>query len=226
MIKRNVIRMWSKFWMQFAGLHALGRFATRLATWFAPSYKGRTYLSYLTSKSYISPDAIIYSKAMHLEDNVFIGERVVIYQNGDDGAVNIGKGTHIHRDTIIETGNGGSLIIGSDTHIQPRCQFSAYLGSIHIGSYVQIAPNCAFYPYDHSFKPGLPIIKQPIKSKGGIIIEDDVWLGVGVIVLDGVTIGKGAVIGAGSVVNKNIPEGSIAAGIPARVIKYRREVTN
>ena len=41
---------------------------------------------------------------------------------------------------------------------------------------------------------------QPLTGKGGININEDVWLGVGVIALDGVDIGRGAVIGAGSVV--------------------------
>ena len=100
---------WAKFWMGFAGLHASGRFATRLATWFAPPYKGRTYLAYITSKSYISPDAVISHKAMHLGDNVFIGEGVIIYQAGNDGRVSIGKGSHLHKDIIIETGAGGGL---------------------------------------------------------------------------------------------------------------------
>ena len=63
-----------------------------------------------------------------------------------------------------------------------------------------------------------------MQTKGGIVIEDDVWLGFGVIVLDGVRIGKGAVIGAGAVVTKDIPEGAIAAGIPARVIKMRSDL--
>lgn len=226
MIKREIVRKWAKFWMGFAGLHASGRFATRLATWFAPPYKGRTYLAHLGDRGYVAPDASIHHEHLHLDNNVFIGDRVVIFRANNGGPVKIGKGTHIHRDSIIETGHGGSLTIGADTHIQPRCQFSAYLGSINIGSFVQIAPNCAFYPYDHGFEPGDLIKKQPLKTKGGILIDDDAWLGVGVIVLDGVTIGKGAVVGAGSVVIQDIPEGSIAVGSPARVVKYRGEVSS
>jgi len=132
---------------------------------------------------------------------------------------------HLVGDIYIETGQGGSLKIGSDTYIQPRCQFSAYLAPIEIGFGVQIAPNCAFYPYDHGCAPGELISKQPLKTKGGIIIDDDALLGYGVIVLSGVRIGKGAVIGAGSVVTRDVPDGAIAVGAPARVIKMRSNLT-
>ena len=67
-------------------------------------------------------------------------------------------------------------------------------------------------------------MSQPVWTKGGIIIGDDVWLGVGVNVLDGVRIGKGAVIGAGSVVTKDIPKGAIAAGVPAQIVKIRSDL--
>lgn len=210
--------------MQYAGLSFFGRFAMRIATWFSPPYKARCYIAHLTTQSYIAPNALLYHDDLHIDHNVFIGERVVIYKANDGGAVKFAKRVHIHRDTIIETGTGGRLIIGSDTHIQPRCQFSAYKGTIRIGCNVQIAPNCAFYPYNHGIAPGELIQKQPLQSKGNIIIDNDAWLGVGVIVLDGVRIGKGAVIGAGSVVNRDIPDGAIAAGVPARVVKMRNEL--
>jgi acetyltransferase-like isoleucine patch superfamily enzyme len=94
-----------------------------------------------------------------------------------------------------------------------------------IGCGVQIAPNCAFYSYDHSFAPDKLISEQPLKTKGGIIIDDDAWLGFGVIVLDGVRIGKGAVIGAGSVMTQDVPDGAIAVGVPARIVKMRSDLT-
>ena len=216
-------RRWARLWMRFAGLSPPGRVATYLAGWLAPPYKGRTYLAHLTPNSYISPDASIFHEQLELGNNVFIGERTVIYQAQNGGAVKIGERTHLHREIIIETGDGGSLIIGNDTHIQPRCQFSAYKGSIIIGSNVQIAPFCAFYPYNHQFESNKAIKDQSLFTKGGIVIEDDAWIGVGAIVLDGVRIGKGAVVGAGSVVNDNIPDDSIAAGVPARVVKMRKD---
>jgi acetyltransferase-like isoleucine patch superfamily enzyme len=215
--------LWERFWMRFAGLSTLGRMATYLAVLPSPPYKARKYLARMNRQGYIAFNATIYHANLLLGNNIFIGDRVVIHEAENGGAVKIGNKTHIHSDTIIETGNGGSLTIGSDTHIQPRCQFSAYKGSIRIGSSVQIAPNCAFYPYDHDFSPNELIITQPHRTKGGIVIDDDVWLGYGVIVLDGVHVGKGAVVGAGSVVTHDIPDGAVAAGVPARVVKMRGE---
>lgn len=136
----------------------------------------------------------------------------------------LGKGVHLYGDTVIQTGMNGSVSIGADTHIQPRCQMSAYLSSIQIGRYVQIAPGCAFYPYNHGFALGEHIWKQPLHTKGGIIVDDDAWLGYGVIVLDGVRIGKGAVVGAGAVVKNDVPDNAVAAGVPARVIKMRTDM--
>ena len=210
--------------MRFAGLSGFGRIATRLATWFAQPYYGRCYLACLNQKGYIAPSATIHHDDLRLGNNVFIGDRVVIFKDRDGGPVELSAGVHVHGETFIQTGYGGSLKIGSNSHIHPKCQISAYKSTIHIGCNVQIAPNCAFYPYDHSVAPGKLIIEQPLHTKGGIIIEDDAWLGFGVIVLDGVRIGKGAVVGAGSVVTHDIPDGAIAAGIPARVCKMRNEL--
>lgn len=210
--------------MRSAGLTPWGKIATRLATWGAPPYKGRSYLAQLNERGFAAPDASIFHSDLRRGEHVFIGERVVIYQAHQGGPVELGNGVHLHRDSIIETGQGGSVIIGDHTHIQPRCQFSGYKGSIRIGRGVQIAPYCAFYPYDHSFEPNHLISEQPIYSKGDIVIGDDAWLGVGVCVLDGARIGKGAVIGAGSVVTGDIPDYSIAFGVPTRVMKSRTEL--
>ncbi len=215
---------WKFFWMRFAGLSLLGRIATWLATWFAPPYWGRCHLSYYHSFGYVSPKADIYHQNLQLGANIFIGDRVTIYNDRDGGQVSLGDRVHLYGDSCIQTGKEGTVKIGADTHIQPRCQLSAYQAPINIGCNVQIATNCAFYPYDHGMMPGKLIHLQPLETKGGITVDDGAWLGCGVTVLNGVRIGKGAVIGAGSVVNQDIPDGAIAVGIPARVVKMRADL--
>ena len=68
----------------------------------------------------------------------------------------------------------------------------------------------------------VPIAEQGFaESKGGIVVEDDVWIGAGSVLLDGAVVRRGAVIGAGSVVRGEVPAGAIAVGTPARVIGQR-----
>ena len=210
--------------MRYSGVNPMGRFSSRMASMAVPPFYGRHRLARLSKRGYISPSANIHHADLRLEDEIFLDDRVLIYQDQGGGPVELAYRVSIHRDSIIQTGFDGSVKIGARTSIQPRCQFSAYKGLIQIGSHVQIAPNCAFYPYNHGFAPGKLIMEQPLESKGGIIIEDDAWLGVGAIVLDGVRIGRGAVIGAGSVVTHSIPDGAIAVGVPARMVRMRSEL--
>lgn len=212
--------------MRFAGQRCFGSVATRLATWPVSSYKNRYFLAKLYPHGYIAPDASVCRKRLKLGKHVYIGGRVIIYQRHDGGQVQIEDDVVINDGTIIEVGEAGNLVLGKGTTIQPRCQFSAYKGDIRIGKEVQIAPNCAFYPYNHTFLSDEFIKNQPLQTKGGIIIDDDAWLSVGVIVLDGTRIGKGAVVGAGSVVTRDIPDGAIAVGVPARVVKMRSDLAD
>jgi acetyltransferase-like isoleucine patch superfamily enzyme len=225
MLSKKLKNKWIQFWMRYASLSYLGRIPTRMATIFAPPYYGRCYLASLNPKGYFAPSAIVYHNNFHFGNNVFIGDRVIIFQDKDGGPIELGDRVHIYGETFIQTGSGGSFKIGNNSHIHSRCQISAYHSEINIGSEVQIAPNCAFYPYNHGIEPGELIQNQPLFSRGDIIIGDEAWLGYGVIVLDGVRIGKGAVVGAGSVVTENIPDGGIAVGVPARVVKKRSEIT-
>ena len=202
-----------------------GRWAGRFAAIGYRPYKGRLDLAYIQPKGYISPSAEISHKNLKLGKNVFIGDRVVIYQHVRGGPVELGDRVMLFNEIIVETLEDGGLFVGADTAIQPRCHFTTALAPIRIGKGVQIAPQCAFYSYDHGITPGKLIRDQPLQSKGPIIIEDDAWLGFGVIVLAGVRIGKGTVIGAGSVVTHDVPEGAVAAGSPARVVKMRHELS-
>jgi acetyltransferase-like isoleucine patch superfamily enzyme len=156
-----------------------------------------------------------------LSRRCFLGDGVTVYQAADGGPVALSEGVHLHKDTTVHTGQGGSIAIGELTHIQSGCHIVAYKGAIEIGARCEIAPHCGFYPYDHGVVAGIPVRRQPMTTRGGIRLEDDVWLGFGVIVLDGVTIGRDAVVGAGAVVTHSIPDNCIAVGNPARVVKTR-----
>lgn len=208
-------------WMKLAWTRPLGPLAAYLAGLALPAYKGRKPLARRHKKGYVAPTASLSIRHLKTGRHLFVGDRVVIFEQSSGGEVRLGDEVAIHQDTIIEVGEGGSVEIGDNTHIQPRNQISAYKGAIRIGRAVQIAPNCAFYPYNHATAADTEMIAQPLFSKGGITIEDDVWLGYGVVVLDGVTIGRGAVVGAGAVVTKSIPAGAVATGVPARVVGAR-----
>jgi acetyltransferase-like isoleucine patch superfamily enzyme len=110
--------------------------------------------------------------------------------------------------------------IGASTYINRHTFIDASL-SIAIGRECAIGPGCYITDHDHGLDSDLPPLTQPLISQP-TQMGDRVWLGANVTVLKGVTIGQGAVIGAGSVVTKDIPEGAIAVGVPARVIRYKQ----
>ena len=219
-------KRWIRFWMHYAGPTAVGRTASRLASWFAPPHKARVYLARMNAHGFIEPNATIYHSKLKMGPNVFIGEHAIIFENTGGGPVELGSRVNIFRHTILETAHGGSILLEDEVSIHPRCQLNAYVSSIRIGTGTMIAPNCALYPYDHGIAPGRPIMEQPLESKGPITIGREAWLGVGVIVLGGVEIGDGAVIAAGSIVTQNIPENAIAAGTPAKAIKMRNDLAD
>ncbi|NOT13873.1 MAG: acyltransferase [Methylococcaceae bacterium] len=119
---------------------------------------------------------------------------------GGFGDLLIGEYTVINSGTVLYTGNG-----------------------IHIGNNVAIAANCTFAPVNHEYKKKDTLIRvQGFRpSKGGIFIEDDVWIGANCVLLDGAHLGIGCVIAAGSIVRGPVAAYSINAGNPLTVIGWR-----
>ncbi|MBL8131242.1 MAG: acetyltransferase [Anaerolineae bacterium] len=113
---------------------------------------------------------------------------------------------------------GAALTIGEYVGITGGAVVCAQ--RVSIGSHVMIGANSIicdtdFHPLDAAVRRERPLDA----ATAPVIIEDDVFIGMGCLILKGVTIGRGSVIGAGSVVTRDVPAGVIAAGSPARVIR-------
>ena len=137
--------------------------------------------------------------------------------------VPIGRNSHItvHEmpqcNTPVKISIGAGCMFGPDMHI--TAVNSIRIGkNVRTGKSVLISDNSHGDPKDMALRNIAPNAR-PIYSKGAIVIGDNVWIGEKAAILAGVTIGEGAIIGANAVVTKNIPPYSIAAGIPARIIK-------
>ena len=126
---------------------------------------------------------------------------------------------------IKPAGGAGDVEIGPECVINSCCVL--YTGNgIRMGARVAVAANCTFAPANHEFRRrDLPIREQGFRpSKGGIVIEDDVWIGANCVLLDGAVLRQGCVIAAGSVVRGEVEAYSIQGGNPMKLLG-RREAT-
>lgn len=136
------------------------------------------------------------------------------------GRIRMGKGTRIAPNASLR--NGLRITMGRECRVGERCYLWAgdSTGRIQLGDGVSLAPEVFITASNYGFKAGIPFRQQP-KRERNVVIGNDVWLGTRVVVTAGVTIGDGCIIGAGAVVTRDLPPGSIAAGVPARVIGKR-----
>lgn len=113
--------------------------------------------------------------------------------------------------------------IGNDVMIQSR-KVPLYPEFIFIGNNVRVASNVSFVTHDvcHHMLNNLPSIKESDKKVnekvGKISIGDNVFIGANSIIMYDVSIGNNVIIGAGSIVTKSIPDSSVCAGVPCKVI--------
>lgn len=162
----------------------------------------------------IASDAII-SPLAHLIPSVR-GTRMVI-----------GARTQVMEFVVVKcVGGAGDIVIGDDCYLNPHCVLYSGNG-IRIGNDVLLAPGTVIAPANHALaRRDVPIRLQGfMPSRGGVVIEDDVWIGANSVLIDGAHIGRGAVIAAGSVVTGTVPPFEIWGGVPARKLKDRPEAT-
>lgn len=135
----------------------------------------------------------------------------------------IGAGTVV--DSFVKfkpAGGTGHVIVGRNCVINSGCVL--YTGNgIAIGDNVAIAANCTFAPVNHQVRRRDQLIREQgfAPSRGGIVVEDDVWIGAGCIILDGAVLRQGCVIGAGSIVKGAVEAYGIYAGNPLRHVGDR-----
>jgi acetyltransferase-like isoleucine patch superfamily enzyme len=132
------------------------------------------------------------------------------------------RGAIIRPTNVLLNEPGEGLRVGDGSNIG-ALSYIGCSGYIEIGNNVMMGPRVNLMAENHNFeRTDVPMKEQGV-TRSFIIIEDDVWLGVGSTVTAGVTIGRGSIIAAGAVVTKDVPPFSIVGGVPARVLRMRKE---
>ena len=159
---------------------------------------------------------------VRIGDDVVVDDLVVLDAKGEHNAgITIGSGVFLGRGTILSC-KDGDIELGD--HVNIGFQSEIFSGSkVVVGRHGLFAAYTYLVGGGHDFERAeVPVIEQG-RSSRGISLDENVWLGTGAKVLDGVRIGKNVVVGANAVVNADLPDGVIAGGIPARVIRKRQE---
>ena len=132
-------------------------------------------------------------------------------------------GNHVYIDPTTLCADPELISIADNCHIQPGCRLFGSGGGIEIKEGTIFSHDIQVFARNHYYDGEdlemLPYDKRYTAKK--VTVGRYVWIGARSTILPGVTKGDGAVIGAASVVTKDIPAGTVAAGNPARVIRYR-----
>ena len=127
-----------------------------------------------------------------------------------------GEDVNIERRAVF----GPGLRIGNHSGIGINCEV---YGPVTIGNDVMMGPEVVIYTSGHNYnRNDIPIRIQGSTQIKPVRIGNDVWIGRRAIIMPGVNIGDGSVIGACAVITKDVPKMSVVAGVPAKVVKWRK----
>ena len=145
----------------------------------------------------VGPDVVLkHPETMEFGDSVFIGAQAMIQGRFD-----------------------GTCRIGSHVWIGPQAYFDAR--NLVLEDYVGWGPGAKVLGSQHTGEPvDAPIIATPLTIKP-VVVGFGADIGTNATILPGVHVGANAIIGAGAVVTDDVPDFAIAAGVPARVLRYR-----
>ena len=160
-----------------------------------------------------------------LSDFKDIGSDVVFEKNVlvfHPETVTIGENVYIGHNTILKGYYRNEMVIGRDTWIGQNCFFHS-AGGLNIGASVGIGPCVKIITSFHNDEiTSVPLLNNPLQFKP-VTIGDGADIGVGAIIMPGSRIGVGGIVGAGAVVTDEVPDFTVVAGVPAKVIRCRKE---
>lgn len=135
-----------------------------------------------------------------VDDDAMIDSFVKIKFAGGEGNVTIGSRCYLNSGVVIYSGHGVTL-----------------------GKGVLVAANTTFAATNHAYeRRDMTIIEQRfMPSRGGIVVEDDCWIGANCVLLDGTILRRGCVVAAGTIVRGEWPAYAVIGGQPAAILKYR-----
>jgi maltose O-acetyltransferase len=161
---------------------------------------------------------LVISRLPHSRFSILFNKIRVWYLSRVLKIMEAGEKTYFEHHIFI--GGPGRVRFGRSCQVNEN----SFIESAMIGNFVMIAPNVAIISSMHNHdRLDIPMIFQGATTGEKVIIEDDVWLGRNVLVMPGVRIGKGSIVAAGAVVTRDVPEYKIVGGVPARIIKDRRQ---
>jgi acetyltransferase-like isoleucine patch superfamily enzyme len=140
--------------------------------------------------------------------------------------LNFGVDVSIGRNTLIRPSSyyggeiGVGLWVGDRSSFGAGC-FIGCSGEIRIGNDVMLGPGVKLFSENHAFADTGRTIKSQGVERSYLTVGDDSWIGSGVTITAGVTIGSRVVVAAGSVVTRDVPDDSVVAGVPAKVLRIR-----
>ena len=158
---------------------------------------------------------------IRLGSRVVLSDGVVLDAKGEEGeGILIRDGVFVGLHTVV-TCSDGSIELDEKCNLGAFCRVGSH-GRTRIGKKALLAAYCYVVGAGHeSSRTDIPILDQPNTTKGGAEIGDGCWLGARVTVMDGVKIGRDTIVGAHALVTRDLPDFSIAVGIPAKVTGSR-----
>jgi acetyltransferase-like isoleucine patch superfamily enzyme len=151
------------------------------------------------------------------------------FRSARDPGVSLGAGVIVYTWAEFSVEPGGQIVVGDRSILVGpvfMCAERISVGEGVVISYQVTISDCDFHPLDPvsrrkdaiaSAPGGDPALRPPLVSRP-VVIEDNVWIGIGATVLKGVRIGRGARVAAGAVVTRDVPAAASVAGNPARIV--------